>query len=151
MRDPVLSRDERAFLQAARRAVLATITPDGRPRLVPICFVIDPARPILYTPIDEKPKGVADSMQLARIRDLVADPRVSVLVDRWDEDWAHLGWVRCLGSASMLQPGGGSERGAAIASLRSKYEQYATHQLEALPIIRIAIQHTTSWGALGRG
>lgn len=149
MRDPVLSRDERAFLEAARRAVLATIAPDGRPRLVPICFVIDPARPILYTPIDEKPKEAADAMQLARIRDLVADPRVSVLVDRWDEAWERLAWVRCLGSASLLEPSGVPERGAAIASLRSKYEQYATHQLEALPIIRIAIQHTTAWGAVG--
>lgn len=149
MRDPVLSRDERAFLQTARRAVLATIAPGGRPRLVPICFVIDPARPILYTPIDEKPKEATDAMQLARIRDLIADPRVSVLVDRWEETWVRLAWVRCLGSASLVEPGDVPERGAAIASLRSKYEQYATHQLEALPIIRIAIQQTTSWGAVG--
>lgn len=149
MRDRVLSRDERAFLRTARRAVLATIAPDGRPRLVPICFVIDPASPILYTPIDEKPKETGDALQLARVRDLIADARVSVLVDRWDEEWVHLAWVRCLGSASLLEPGDVPERDAAIASLRSKYEQYATHRLEALPIIRIAIQRTISWGAIG--
>jgi uncharacterized pyridoxamine 5'-phosphate oxidase family protein len=49
----VLTAGERVFLAEARRAVLATIAPDGRPRLVPICFVLDPGRPILYTPLDE--------------------------------------------------------------------------------------------------
>ncbi len=149
MRDPVLSRDERAFLEAARRAVLATISPDGRPRLVPICFVVNPTHPILYTPIDEKPKAEIDAMQLARVRDVMADPMVSVLADRWDEEWGRLAWVRCLGSATVLEPGDVPERVAAISSLRSKYEQYAMHRLEALPIIRIAIQLTTSWGAVG--
>src|SRR5512134_1151256 len=100
MRDPILSSAERSFLEAARRAVLATIAPDGRPRPVPICFVMDPARPLLYTPLDDKPQQVDGSMRLARVRDVLADPRVSILVDRWDEDWGHLGWLRCLGSAS---------------------------------------------------
>ena len=39
--EPLLSADQRAFLESARRAVLATIAPDGQPRLVPICFVVD--------------------------------------------------------------------------------------------------------------
>lgn len=152
MRDPVLSRDQRAFLDGARRAVLATIAPDGRPRLVPICFVLDPARPVLYTPLDEKPKAVADIADLARVRDVLADARVSVLVDRWDEDWDRLAWVRCLGTASLVEPAAeaANERNPVIASLRHRYPQYAGHRLEGLPIIRIVIGQTTSWGALGQ-
>ena len=56
----VLSPGDRAFLVEARRAVLATIAPDGRPRLVPVCFVVDPEQPVLYTPLDDKPKRVDD-------------------------------------------------------------------------------------------
>lgn len=151
MRDPVLSMAERAFLGGARRAVLATTAPDGRSRLVPICFVLDEVQPILYTPLDEKPKTVDEPRRLARVRDLLADPRVTVLVDRWDEDWARLAWLRCLGNASLLEPGptaDTAEHASAVTALRAKYPQYAAHRLEARPIIRIAIQHATSWGPL---
>jgi PPOX class probable F420-dependent enzyme len=147
--DPVLSRAERTFLAAARRAVLATIAPDGRPRLVPICFVVDGERPVLYTPLDDKPKTVDEPHQLARVRDIMTDPRVSVLVDRWDEDWGRLAWLRCLGKASLLEPAADAgEHGSAVATLRAKYRQYAAHRLEARPIVRIAIELRTSWGLL---
>jgi PPOX class probable F420-dependent enzyme len=151
MPDPILSPDERAFLESARRATLATIAPDGRPRLVPICFVVDPTSPVLYTPLDEKPKAVDDVARLARVRDLLRDPRVAVLVDRWDEDWSRLAWLRCQGAASVIDAGSSpTDRAPAMAALRAKYPQYATHALETRPIIRIAIARTTSWGALGR-
>jgi PPOX class probable F420-dependent enzyme len=148
-RDPVLSGAERAFLADARRAVLATIAGDGRPRLVPTCFVLDPARPVIWTPLDEKPKVVQDVTELARVRDIRADPRVTVLVDRWDEDWTKLAWLRCQGPASIVPPGTDVvEREAAIAALRAKHPQYASHDLESRPLIRIRIERTASWGAL---
>lgn len=150
MSDQALSGDERAFLDAARRAVLATIASDGRPRLVPICFVLDPERPVLYTPLDEKPKATTNAMRLARVRDILADPRVSVLVDRWDEDWTNLAWLRCHGTATIIaaDPGVADERNPAIAALRRKYAQYATHRLEESPLVRIAVERATSWGAV---
>ena len=67
-----------------------------------------PSAPVLYTPIDDKPKRSDDPMALARVRDILADPRVTVLVDRWDEDWTRLAWLRCDGpgrrSSSPAQP-----------------------------------------------
>jgi PPOX class probable F420-dependent enzyme len=148
--DPVLEPSERGLLAAARRAVLATIAPDGTPRLVPICFVLDDVRPVLYSPLDEKPKRVDEPRDLARVRDLIRDPRVSVLVDRWDEDWARLTWLRCHGTASLMDPGGvdAAAHDAAVAALRAKYPQYATHDLAGRPLIRIALERSTSWGAL---
>jgi PPOX class probable F420-dependent enzyme len=149
MRDPVLSPTERAYVAPARRAVLATIAPDGRPRPVPICFVLDPRRPVLYTPLDEKPKTVDDPTQLARVTDVLVDSRVSVLVDRWDEDWNQLAWLRMHGRATLVRPDGDpAEHGVAVETLRAKYPQYATHDLETRPIIRIAIERTVSWGAI---
>jgi PPOX class probable F420-dependent enzyme len=150
MRDPVLSVAERAFLGDARWAVLATIARDGRPRLVPICHVVEPVRPVLWTPLDEKPKAVADVAQLARVRDILRDGRVTVLVDRWDEDWGHLAWLRCEGVATVVEPEASmAERAAAIVALRAKYPQYGTHDLDARPVIRVVIERAASWGALG--
>jgi PPOX class probable F420-dependent enzyme len=147
--EPVLTDAQRAFLEAARRAVLATISPDGRPRLVPICFSLDSAGPILYTPLDDKPKRSGDPLALARVRDIEADPAVSVLVDRWDEDWSRLAWLRMDGRAAILPPSADQpEHAAAIAALRARYAQYATHRLEARPLIRIAIERVVDWGPL---
>ena len=147
----MLTAYERSLLDSNRRAVLATISPDGRPRLVPICFVLDPERPVIYTPIDDKPKRVADPGDLARVRDIAADPRVSVLVDRWDEDWTRLAWLRCHGFGALLEPAAADgldapERAPIIVALRAKYPQYEAHRLETRPLIRIEIERVTSWG-----
>jgi PPOX class probable F420-dependent enzyme len=146
---PLLTAAQRVFLGAARRAVLATIAPDGRPRLVPICFVLDAKAPTLYTPIDDKPKRTEDPLALARVRDIAAEPRVSVLADRWDEDWDRLAWVRCAGRAALLEPSADPEGHAvAVAALRAKYRPYETHRLERRPLIRITLEGVTNWGPL---
>ena len=147
--DPVLTVAQRAFIESARRAVLATIGNAGRPRLVPICFALADDRPILYTPLDDKPKRTNDPLDLARVRDIGADPRVTVLVDRWDEDWTRLAWLRMEGIAELETPGpDGPEHAAAVAALRGRYPQYASHRLEERPLIRITIVRVTEWGGL---
>ena len=93
---------------------------------MPICFVLEPDAPVLWTPIDEKPKRTDDPGALARVRDIEARPRVAVLVDRWDEDWTRLAWVRCIGRAAMVDPGAPGH-GGAVTALRAKYPQYADH------------------------
>ena len=143
--EPLLSATQRTFLESARRAVLATIAPDGHPRLVPICFVVAGEPPILYTPIDDKPKRTDDPFALARVRDIQADPRVTILADRWDEDWTRLAWLRWEGRASLLEPGAG-QHAAVVAALRARYPQYATHRLEQHPLIRVTFDRVTDWG-----
>jgi PPOX class probable F420-dependent enzyme len=148
--DSILSALEHAFLVGARTAVLATIDEGGLPRLVPVCFVVtDEPRPIVYTPLDDKPKRAGDPHELARVRDIAARPRVTLLVDRWAEDWNRLGWLRLSGHAGLLEPGeetSAAERAAAAAALREKYPQYASHRLEERPLIRIVIERSRSWG-----
>ena len=145
----VLSAAQRSFLAQARRAVLATIAPDGRPRLVPICFVVAEDAAVVYTPIDDKPKQTPDPLALARVRDITSDPRVTLLVDHWDEDWTRLAWLRLVGRADLIVPDDlvtADEHGWAVGALRARYPQYAEHRLEARPIIRIAIERTVAWG-----
>lgn len=150
----ILDAAERAFLAAARTAILATIAPDGRPRLVPICFVVgvddSAGRARLYSALDEKPKSSADPLALARVRDLLARPEATLLVDRWSEDWDRLGWARLEARADVLEPAGGEakEHDAAVAALRAKYPQYAAHRLEDRPVLRFTVERAVSWGNL---
>jgi PPOX class probable F420-dependent enzyme len=148
----LLTPAERRFLADARRAVLATVDPAGLPRLVPICFVLSPApdergRPVVISPLDEKPKSVRDPLALARVRDVLARPRVRLLVDRWDEDWTRLGWLRLDAVASLVAPGEPGHA-AALVTLRRKYPQYVRQRLETRPLVRIAIERASSWGDL---
>ena len=142
-----LSGRELELLMGARHAVLATLAPDGTARLVPITFAF--ADSVLYTPLDEKPKTVADPRDLARVHDIEQRPRVSVLVDAWDEDWTRLGWLRLAGSARLIEPIGESvsEHARSIRLLRDKYAQYSSHALESRPVVRIALERATSWFA----
>jgi PPOX class probable F420-dependent enzyme len=135
-----LSPAERAFLAEARRATLATITTDGRARLVPICFVVSDE--VIWSPIDEKPKSTSDPRALARVRDIDGRPDVTVLVDHWSEDWSELAWLRIDGRAALV----GSEQ-PVVDALRDKYPQYADHDLEHRPMLRIAIERASSWFA----
>ena len=143
---PIVRPEYLAFLQTARRAVLATIAPNGQPRQVPICFAIvdsgDGA--IIYSPLDEKPKHGSDPHELARVRDLIVRPRVSLLADRWDEDWARLAWLRVEATASLVEPGD-PEHDPAIVALRARYRQYRTQRLEVCPLIRLEPTRTVWW------
>jgi PPOX class probable F420-dependent enzyme len=155
----ILDAAEAAFLADSRTAVLATTPRDGPPRLVPICFVL--AGNVVYTPLDEKPKRVRDPHDLERVRDIVANPVVGLLVDRWSEDWSRLGWLRLSGRAELIEAGSAEtsssvaattadEHASAVAALRAKYPQYLDHRLEARPIIRIVLESARSWGSLSR-
>lgn len=150
-----LSPAELALLKRSRRGVLATVAPDGRPRLVPIAYAVAPwtdaqGRVLLYSALDEKPKSVADPRQLARVRDILARPAVSLLVDRWSEDWSRLAWLRIEGEATLVEPAPGTAEGGrhadAVRLLRERYPQYAEQRLEERPVLRIVCHRAVSWG-----
>lgn len=146
---------EFALLNAARRAVLGTVTAAGRPRLVPLAFAVAPwtdeiGRPLIYSALDEKPKSVTDPRRLGRVRDILARPEVSLLVDRWDEDWSALAWLRLDGLATVIEPASdltdtGRHRDA-VRLLRERYRQYESQALEARPVLRIVVTRAVSWG-----
>lgn len=141
------------LLDSARSATLATISPSGLPRLVPVCFVAvsDPEAEHgirIYSALDHKPKRVSEPRWLARARDIAADPRVSLLVDRWSEDWSKLSWLRLEGVASLIAPDApGGEHAAALSALRRRYPQYLEQDLETRPVMRITLRRVTGWSA----
>lgn len=152
---PRLDSTKRSFLAECRTATLATTSPSRRARLVPICFVVGPDRPDgrlhIHSPLDDKPKRSSDPHDLARVRDLLARPEATLLVERWSEDWTRLGWIRLEARADLLEPGppDAPEHAAAVTALRAKYPQYATHRLEDRPMLRFVVERVIGWGSLG--
>lgn len=138
-----MTKKEKAFIRSARVARLATADRKGHPFVVPICYVFDGQE--LYSPIDEKPKQ-ASPLLLKRVRNIRANPHVSVVVDRYDDDWQRLAYVLIIGKAKVLVKGQKHKR--AVLLLRRKYPQYRQMAIHDRPIIRITPTHLKSWGAL---
>jgi PPOX class probable F420-dependent enzyme len=131
---PSLPRDiAEERLARARVGRLATVTPAGHPHIVPVCFALAGGR--IVTAVDGKPKATTE---LARLENVRATGRASLLVDHYDEDWAQLWWVRVDGSAEVI----GSD--AAIDALAEKYEQYR-EQRPGGPVIAVAPERVRSW------
>jgi len=139
----MLSDDERRFLAQRRIAHLATADRGAVPHVVPVCFVV--SERTLYITIDEKPKR-GSSAALKRLRNIAENPAVAVLVDRYDEDWARLGWILLHGHAEILT--GGTEHDDAQALLRTRYRQLEAMQIAQHPVIAVRVERTTSWGNL---
>src|SRR6478672_5700910 len=76
-----------AYVGAQRVARLATADGSGRPYVVPVCYAFDGER--FYIALDDKPKTVAPT-RLKRVRNILANPQVSLLVDSYHEDWDRL-------------------------------------------------------------
>jgi coenzyme F420-0:L-glutamate ligase/coenzyme F420-1:gamma-L-glutamate ligase len=109
----------------------------------------------IYSPLDDKPKAVADPHRLARVRDVLARPEATLLIDRWSEDWDRLAWFRLDTSADLLEPSAvhgaagehQREHADAVARLRAKYPQYARHRLEDRPLLRFTVERIISWAS----
>src|SRR5205807_1838912 len=109
----------RQRMRAARVGRLATVTREGRPHVVPCCFVLGGDAAVVYSAVDGKPKS---TLQLRRLANIRANPYASLLVDHYADDWSALWWVRVDGAARVVPEGG--ERDHAIAALTGKYDQY---------------------------
>jgi PPOX class probable F420-dependent enzyme len=128
---PTATAEER--LARARVGRLATVSADGRPHVVPVCFAL--AGGTVYTAVDHKPKR---TRALARLDNVRATGRASLLVDHYEEDWSRLWWVRVDGPAEVV------ESEAALDALAAKYEQYVRAR-PAGPVIAIAPERWRSW------
>jgi PPOX class probable F420-dependent enzyme len=140
-----LTRADLELLASARTATLATVAPDGQPRLVPVCFALHDGR--LWIALDEKPKRGPDPRSLARVRDVLVRPGVAVLVERWSEDWSELAWLRLIGRASLVEPDAVAT--GVRAALRERYPQYGRHDLEHRPMLAIELERAVRWSAEG--
>jgi PPOX class probable F420-dependent enzyme len=129
----------RRRLTEARVARLATAGAEGLPHIVPIAFAHDHVN--LYFAVDEKPKRTRD---LKRLRNIAWNPRVSVLVDHYEDDWTRLWWIRVDGVARVIGHEAEAER--AVDLLVAKYAQYERARPRG-PVVAISIERMTGWAA----
>ena len=140
-----ISVEHAAFLERQRSGRLATVDPRGQPHAVPICYALLDG--VLYTPIDEKPK-TGDPRELRRIRNILANPKVCLVVDHYeDDDWSRLAWLQVRGEASLVENSGERER--ALTELRRRYRQYRAMALEELPLLKITPTRLVGWSWSG--
>ena len=129
----------RQRLSHARVARLGTVAADGRPHIVPVVFAVD--GDTIYFAVDAKPKRTTN---LQRLRNIAANPAVSLLVDHYEEDWTKLWWVRVDGAARIVEAV--SQAGRGIDLLARRYPQYA-HTRPQGPVVAISVQSVTGWAA----
>src|SRR5262245_53277324 len=108
-----LSPKAAKLIAVERVSRVATAGATGRPHLVPVCHVLVGHK--LY---------FASSNKGRKVENLRANPRLSVTVDVYSEDWAHLKGVTVQGTARLIARGPAFAR--ARARLYAKYLQYRT-------------------------
>jgi PPOX class probable F420-dependent enzyme len=124
---------------SARVARLATVTPEGRPHVVPVTFAVNGE--LIYTAVDAKPKSTTD---LRRLRNIRANPYVAVLADHYADDWKQLWWVRADGRAAIIEEPDAAA--APMALLAARYPQYREDPPSG-PLITISVTAWIGWSA----
>jgi PPOX class probable F420-dependent enzyme len=143
-----MDRDEAVRrLTEAKVGSIATVRPDGSPHVVPFVFAVSEADDALriYWCVDDKPKRDRELQRLMNIR---AHPAVEVEVNRYDDDWSQLWWVRASGRAREVTSV--EERERALVALAAKYPPYAAHPPSG-PVIAIRVDRLTGWAGATRG
>ena len=131
------------FAAESRVARLATVDETGHPHVVPVVYATDGRA--YYSPLDAKPKTKAFTA-LKRVRNIRSNPRVALLIDHYEEDWAQLRFLLVQGRAELLD--GGMEWRAARNLLEAKYPQYRILPLPPeAPVIKIVPEHVVGWSS----
>ena len=117
-------------------AVLATADASGVPHLVPVVFAA--VGDGLALVVDHKPKRSTD---LKRLRNIAANPHVSLLTEHYAADWDALWWARADGTArvSPLTP-------AVLAAFQRKYAQYRATPPQG-PAVAVTVARWSGWAA----
>ena len=138
-----LTKLQKDIISSQRIGRLATVDEIGKPLVLPICFALLGNN--IYTPIDKKPKRVpADNLR--RLKNISVNPNVSIVFDKYYEDWSRLHYIIVEGHATVIEEG--EEYEHCLQSLVQKYHQYRKMGLLelGLPIIKIIPKKIIFWG-----
>ena len=135
-----LTPEQTARLSNAPVGHLATADASGRPHVIPVCFAYDGE--YIFSILDAKPKR-GSLTGLRRVRNILENPQVSLVIDHYDADWSRLWYLLVHGRAELIEDG--AVTADAIALLRSKYPQYRRMAVDGNPVIRITPERATGW------
>jgi PPOX class probable F420-dependent enzyme len=106
-------------IRASLHGVLGTVHPERGVDLVPVVYAVADDRTI-FIPVDTvKAKA---STRLQRLENLRLDPRCTLLVDFYGDDWSRLWWVRLNGRGREATA---DEVQRFTPTLAGRYSQYA--------------------------
>ena len=139
------TKKQKDVIISHRIARMATADELGNPLILPVCFAYDGG--FIYSPIDKKPKRVSAN-KLKRVRNIIDNPNISLVIDKYVENWNKLYYVIIIGGADVIYSGEEYKRSLKI--LTEKYDQYRKMGLEHLgaPVIKITPEKIISWGDL---
>jgi PPOX class probable F420-dependent enzyme len=124
-------------LRSSTHGVLGTVHGRRGVDVVPVVFVVHQGT--IVVPIDTvKAKS---GRRLQRLVNLEGDPRCTVLVDRYAEDWSELWWVRAHGRAVESGP-----TDAVRAALGGTFPAYRAAGSVASVVI-VTVDDVTGWAA----
>jgi nitroimidazol reductase NimA-like FMN-containing flavoprotein (pyridoxamine 5'-phosphate oxidase superfamily) len=133
---PVLDGALATFFGDARVVRMASVAPDGSAHVVPVSPVLDLDHVI-----------VASEVDTAKVRNVLANPMVSLCADDYDEDWSKLRSVVVFGEAQVIDSGFEWERDRTL--LYEKYPQYPTEapiEEGTTVMLDVRIDRVVSWG-----
>ena len=143
---PLLSPGQGQKLAEAPIGHLSTASRVGVPHVIPVCFALasheDGAA--IYIALDGKPKRAALT-RLRRVRNILENPQVSLVVDHYEADWTKLWYVLLTGTAELLDGEEDNQRRGAIDLLRRKYPQYREMDIDDNPVIKITPHRVVAW------
>lgn len=140
-----ISEPIQRFIHAHVVARLATADAVGQPHVIPFCYAFDGAS--VYFIVDEKPKRQTGK-PLKRIRNIIANPYVAIVIDDYADDWTQLAYVLITGKAAIVEAE--EEHTRALGLLRERYPQYRTMTL-TFPhnaMVRITPTKVIVWGKI---
>lgn len=131
-----LSKKAADFVARERVCRVATVSADGQPHLVPVCHAVAGGK--LY---------IGSGDDATKIRNLKANPHITVTVDLYSDHWASLKGVMIQGRAKLIERGPGFQR-----ARRKLYEKYPQYSKEAAispsdsVVIEVTPTHVFTWG-----
>ena len=115
-----LNQKTMALIKEAKVARLATVDQKLHPYVVPVVFVFH--ENLFFIPLDEKKKTV-NSKNLKRVKNIEKNPNVTLLIDKYQNDWKKLFFLMIHGKAKVID-GNNKLMDKIHKLLVSKYPQY---------------------------
>jgi len=116
-----LNQKTMTLIKGAKVARLATVDQKSHPYVVPVVFVFHENS--FFIPLDEKVKTV-NARKLKRVKNIEKNPNVTLLIDKYQNDWKKLFFLMIHGKATVIDEKNRKLMDKIHKLLISKYPQY---------------------------
>ncbi|MCH7940396.1 MAG: TIGR03668 family PPOX class F420-dependent oxidoreductase [Thaumarchaeota archaeon] len=116
-----LNQKTKTLIKSSKVARLATVDQKSCPYVVPVVFVFHENS--FFIPLDEKVKTV-NARKLKRVKNIEKNPNVTLLIDKYQNDWKKLFFLMIHGKATVIDGKNSKLMDKIHKLLISKYPQY---------------------------